>query len=370
MGDHWKGRVLFVLDPRQGYATAKIRGLIYREILNEKGWYVEYVSISSYGAELEPYRKQRDEILSMAKNFDIVYLLKVNSYSFVRKLRKSTNAKIVFDLTDALWRRNLRKGWIFLEEILELSDAVFSENEYVCEYGRRYNKNVISLAACTQTEKFLQQRNVTPPRKDDKVVIGWIGSQSTIRAIFSILQPLERLFAKYPHLELRILGCPASKLKNKLRNIRFTSLQKYSEDEMVREAILMDIGIFPAPVDIKDYRIRGALKGMIYMSAGIPAVCLNAGDATRIIEDGVNGMLVNDQAEWESKLEALIANPELRKTMGQRAQTSIQREHSLRAVGNQLADAFDQVLTLPRHINGNFSLLNKFRILLTTFVRN
>jgi glycosyltransferase involved in cell wall biosynthesis len=370
MGENRKRRVLFVLDPRQGYATAKIRGLIYCDILNANGWYVEYVSISSYGPELEQYRKQPDEILSMAKNFDVVYLLKVNSYSFVRKLRKSTNAKIVFDLTDALWRRNLRKGWIFLEEILELSDAVFSENEYVCEYGRKYNKNVISLAACTQTEKFSEQRRLTPARNDNKVVIGWIGSESTIRAIFSILQPLERLFARHSQLELRILGCAERKLRNKLRNIRFTSLPKYSEDDMIREAVLMDIGIFPAPVDIKDYRIRGALKGMIYMSAGIPAVCLNAGDATRIITDGINGMLVNNDAEWESKLEALIVNPGLRKAMGQRAQVSIEREHSLRAVGNQLSGAFDQVLTLPGHVNGKFSLLNKFKILLTTFVRN
>lgn len=370
MESSWKGKVLFVLDPRQGYATAKIRGLIYEEILNHHGWYIEYVSISSYGSELEKYRKSPEEIIKMANDFDIVYLLKVNAYGFIRNLRKRTNAKLIFDLTDALWRRNLRKSWIFLEEILQISDAIFSENEYVSEYGKRYNKHVFSLAACTQTEKFDEYRKTIAPRTDNKVILGWIGSESTKNAIFSIIRPLQQLCANYHEVELRILGCSEGILKNKLKNIRFTSLYRYSEDDMIREAVSMDVGIFPPPVDLVDYRIRGALKGMIYMSAGIPAVCFNAGDSAKIITDGINGVLVNTEDEWYTKIERLIKEPLLRKRIGQLGYESIVKDHSLSSVGSELSKAFAAVLNLPRNTYGDFSVLNKIKILTKTLVSN
>ncbi len=250
-----------------------------------------------------------------------------------------------------------------MEEILRISDAVFSENEYVCEYGRRYNEHVFSLAACTQTEKFDEFRKKRQPKSHSKVVIGWIGSETTISAILKIVNPLERLFSKYPNLELRLLGSSHKRLKNYLKNIRHSVISQYSEEDLIREALEMDIGIFPPPGDVEDYRVRGALKGMIYMSAGIPAVCLNAGDAAKMITDGLNGVLINNELEWESKIEKLIIDPELRKNIGLRAHESIVKEHSLEKVGFELSQAFSEVLKLKHKEKNPISIAQKIRIL-------
>ena len=367
-----KGKVLFVLNPKHGHATAKIRGTIYEDILNRSGWTVDYVSISSniFSPELDRYRKSEEEIIRISRLYDIVYLLKINSFNFIKKLKKETQARIVFDLTDALWRPNFRKSWIFLEEIMQMSDAVFSENEYVCGYAGRYNDHVFSLPACTQTEKFDELRKKTPKKSNGKVTIGWIGSEPTITAIYSIIKPLEKLFSKYPQLELRILGCSDPKLKRRLKNIRFSVLSEYSEADMIREALAMDIGLFPPPSDTDDYRIRGALKGMIYMSAGIPAVCLNAGDSSKMIIDGVNGILINDEKEWETKIEDLILDPTLREKMGERAYESIKQEHSLAKVGYELSRAFESVLTIKKQNEISFSFFRKLKIIVGTIISN
>ncbi|MDZ7646832.1 MAG: glycosyltransferase [Cytophagales bacterium] len=371
MEGNYKGRVLFILNPGHGNATAKIRGTIYEELLKREGWIIAFASISSdkNNPEFDKYKRSDQEIIEMAKNYDLIYLLKVNKYFLIKKIQKSTNAKIVFDLTDALWRRGFRKAWIFLEEILQLSDAIFSENEYVCEYARRFNDNVFSLAACTQTEKFEKHKQVSNKNKNNKVVIGWIGSEPTITAIYSIIKPLERLFSKHPNLELRILGCADNGIKTRLRNIRYSLVGKYSEDEMIHEAHSMDIGIFPPPGDMEDYRIRGALKGMIYMSAAIPAVCFNSGDAAKMIKDGVTGMLVNNEAEWETKIEKLVLDPNLRESMGSKAFEFIKREHSLEKVGQSLSMAFSEVLKLKRIKKKNkISSLKKIKILINTIL--
>jgi glycosyltransferase involved in cell wall biosynthesis len=370
MNGNKKGTVLFVLNPHYGPATARIRGTIYEQVLSRHGWQINYaaISTSSSSPEFDVYRKTEEEIIRLASDCDIVYLIKVNSYRFIKKIRKKTRAKLIFDLTDALWRRNFRKGWIFLEEILQICDAVFSENEYVCEYGRKYNDHVFSLPACTQTEKFDRLRKRIERRNDDKIILGWIGSEPTITAIYSILKPLRNLFAKYPNLELRILGSSDSKLKTRLKEIRYSVLCHYSEEEMMQEALAMDIGLFPPPGDIVDYRIRGALKAMIYMSAGIPAVCFNAGDSAKIITDGMNGMLVSEQSQWEQKIEKLIVDADLRKGIGQLAYQSIKKDHSLETVGSELSKALSAVLALERMEKGNISLLKKMKIISCTLL--
>ena len=366
-----KGSVLVVLHPAHGHATAKIRGTIYEAGLNREGWRVNYVSISSnrFAPELDPYRKSQKEIIAISGKYDIIYLLKVNSFSFIKKLRRQTQARIVFDLTDALWRPGFRKSWIFLEEILRISDAVFIENEYVGEYARRHNRHVFSLPACTQTEKFDEMRSETTRRPDGKVRIGWIGSDATIQSVFKIIRPLERLFAKYPQVELRLLGCNDRILKDRLNNLSYSVLSTYSEADMIREALMMDIGIFPPPSDIEDYRIRGALKGMIYMSAGIPAVCINAGDCSSLIQDGINGVLINKEEEWESKIEKLIVDPAFRVSMGERAYESIKADHSLEKVGHELSQAFDSVLNIQSEAADiRIQLFQKLKIIFLTII--
>jgi glycosyltransferase involved in cell wall biosynthesis len=251
-----------------------------------------------------------------------------------------------------------------------LCDAVFTENVIATAYAAQYNTCIVRLAACTQTEKFDEIRTVIQKRADEKVVVGWIGSDSTINAIYSIAPQLERLSAKFPQVELRLLINGKITLDERLRNIRYSTLTNYSEADMVREALTMDIGIFPSPSDLRDYEIRGALKAMIYMSAGVPAVCLNAGDAARIISDGENGMLVDHPDEWVSKIEALILNPALRESMGVKALGYIRTDHSLAAVGSALSRGLQTVLAQSNELKSGFSIFRKLQILFRSFVDN
>ena len=99
------------------------------------------------------------------------------------------------------------------------------------------------------------------------------------------------------YMELKIVGCHPEIIAEPLTNIPHSYLTSYNEEDMIREVLAMDIGLFPATSDLEDYRIRGALKGLIYMSGGIPPVCLNTGDLVNIIIDGVNGFLINSEDE-------------------------------------------------------------------------
>ena len=68
-----------------------------------------------------------------------------------------------------------------------------------------------------------------------------------------------------------------------------------------------DIGIYPLIED--QWALgKGALKAMQYMAIGIPTVATNYGTNPQVIEQEINGFLVNSKEEWVDKLEYCLEN--------------------------------------------------------------
>jgi glycosyltransferase involved in cell wall biosynthesis len=337
-GKEQKPSVLFLLDPELGHTTVQVRGLIHEELFKENGWNVEFVNVRQVS---------ENEIVEFAKNFDLVYLLKVASLALVERLKSETNCKVIFDLTDALWKPyHVKHGWQDLDAILKKADYIFSENEYICEYGRKFNA-VYSVPAVTHPEKLDKMRaSLNKSVVKEKVRIGWVGSTGTVQALLNIQDVLVAILKKYPEVELRIVGCKDNSLLAPFDGLNVTVRGDYNEQQMLEELVTFDIGIYPAPVDEEDYALRGAQKAMLYMQAGVPPVALAVGDCATIIRDGINGMLVFMKDDWMEKLERMIANPILRKQMGDRASADIGHNHSHGQVFQVLTQGFKMVASL------------------------
>jgi len=330
-------RVLIVLDVSAGRATTQVRGLRFQKAFDANQWQVEFVDATTCS---------EDQICFKARDVDAVYLVKIRSLRLVRRL-KAQRAKVVFDLTDALWKwRYRRTGWWDLEEILALSDAVFSENEYVCAYARRFNNRVISIPVCTQVERFAEVRHTSQLAPSDRIVIGWVGSPSTIAAIRNFQFVLEAVAQLHPQVELVLLGVGSERLPD-WKFVRSRTIATYDEDVMIREILAMHIGIYPPPEDIEDYRIRGAHKALLYMTGGVATVAQRAGDCELKIDDGVTGMLASNDEEWISKIGTLVESETLRTQIANAGATVVRAEHSLAHVFDELAAALTLVISTP-----------------------
>ena len=344
-----KGKILFVLEPEIGLYTNFIRGLIFKDELINRGWQIRFVGIKKSEKKQELNNVDFltiDEIACCSKEYDIVYLLKISSLSLIRKIKKKSNAKIIFDLTDALWRFNFRiGGWYDIERILQESDVIISENQYVCSYGYLYNKTVFSIPACTQIELFDQIRDTIEQKINEKIRIGWIGSPSTIQALKKMIKPIKNIYRRHKNIELRILGAPVNApILNQFSDIECVVISDYDEATMIHEVLNFDIGIFPPPGDIEDYKIRGALKGMVYMSAGVPTIFQKAGDCLNFIQDGENGIFANNPQEWEEKLESLIISEPLREKIGMNGYLTVREKHSRANIANIMDTVFMAIM--------------------------
>ncbi len=320
--------VILALGPKlpSGY----IRGLIYREYFIKNGYNVKYVNYFSnnlifrfsYLRNLHSFVKEMI-ICLMARNYDIIYMSKVQSARLLKWIKKTSRARIVFDFGDALWLP--AHAIPEFNKVFDFVDAVTTDNEYTARRINKFNINCTVVPDCPQIELFDKMRASVSKSNDGSIVLGWVGSPTTAYNLFAIWEPLEKLFIKFPNLRLRLLGVGKVPFYQWLsgargyrkgvlplfEHVRFSVLPEYTQSEMIKEVLAMDIGLFPLQ-DVEISRSRGILKASVYMSGEAVAVCSPIGQCADFIRDGQNGMLVKTQSDWEQKIELLVKDRDLR----------------------------------------------------------
>lgn len=326
-------KLLIVCDPFHGHISHKIRGLTMMAPLESMGWKVSLLNFREYNME---------GILSFALDYDFVYLIKVDSLELIQKLKQRTHAKVIFDLTDALWMPHFRKdGWGNINSILSTSDAVFCCNNYDKGYALLHNRNTFIVPSFANVTRFDELKQRAIPKSTNNIVIGWLGSVGTVYSVMNIRTPLVNLSRKFTNLYLHMIGCDRTDMSSLMKVTIFPD--GYNEDIMIYELLKTDICVFPITRSEEDYNIRGPLKTLNYMAAGIPTVSYNSGECSKIIKDGINGMLAKTNEEWENKLELLIKNPELRKKIGQNGYQIVKEKYSKERCVEILSSSLEQV---------------------------
>ena len=141
---------------------------------------------------------------------------------------------------------------------------------------------------------------------------------------------------------MRIVGAGGDLLP-RFESVRWSCRPYYNQEEMVKETLAFDIGLFPM-FHNGEGLARGTLKPMIYMSAGAAVLCENYGENPKLIQDGVNGLMAATPDEWLQKMDWLVTHTAERKAIAQRGLDTIYRQFRTEQVFARLTSAFDQVL--------------------------
>ena len=296
-------RILCLYDSYLGHASSHSRGLLFKDFYIKYGWNVQFID----------YRNSKhDEILNTINDCDAVYMIKVADIDLYKKIKSQTNTIIIFDFIDSLWTPiHQRAGWQNLNEILSLSDAVFAYNEIIANYANQFSKSIFIIPASVHPEKFKIASNSFNKDKEH-LTVGWVGSPGTVQSLTIVNEALVNISKKYKNSRFIFLGCNDISFLKYTENLNITLINDYTESIMINELIKFDVGIYPAPLDMDDYRIRGGGKAFLYMAAGVPPICHYAGGWTDEIIEEETGMLVKLESEWFEKIDKLLSNPALR----------------------------------------------------------
>lgn len=287
----------------------------------------------------------RSKDVSRFKNFSIIFIQREASFlgtSYFEKKAFPSGAKVIFDFDDSIWLEDTSPGnkkWAWIKkpakffENIKYAHAVIAGNEYLAEKARPYNKNTIVIPTTIDTEFHHPKPHL---RNKDVLTIGWSGSISTIKHFESLVRVLIRLREKYKNkIRFKVIG--EANYKNNLLEIESVS---WSEQTEVDQLNSLDIGIMPLPDD-EWTKGKCGLKGLSYMACGVATVMSNIGVNKNIIENGINGFLVNNDEEWFNTLCSLIENKELREELSTKGRETVLEKYSVNANKEKYLDVFN-----------------------------
>jgi len=285
--------------------------------------------------------------LASKNKYDIIFIQReafmTGSVFFEKRFSKS-RAKIIFDFDDAIWNLDIsdaNKKLGFLKnpsktaKIIALSDLIFAGNQYLADYAKQFNKNVMVIPTTIDTSYHEEAKG----KKEEGICIGWTGSLTTIKHFQFAVPVLEKLKIKYgDRITFKVIG--DKNYTNKNLGIAGTA---WSGETEIQELQSIDIGIMPLPDD-EWAKGKCGLKGLQYMALGIPTIMSPVGVNTEIISQGVNGFLASMEEEWLEKLQLLIENPDLRKKFKTEGRKTVEEKYSKNAWKGVILDTFNKLI--------------------------
>jgi glycosyltransferase involved in cell wall biosynthesis len=283
----------------------------------------------------------------------IFYIQRFNYHSLAPYLAHLLNKnRIILDLDDWEMRENPKyylgfypssKAHYLTREIAKRSIFCVAASRFLQRFLLQFNKKVCYLPTGVDAEVFKPSSKVL---NKDRILFSWIGTfhkKEYIENINFALDCFTALRKKYSHIYFDIVG--EGIYKNDLMKI----LTEYNDpniqfrgwippDEVPEYLTTIDSGLFPALRDNKFNRAKSPTKLFEYMAMAKPTVSTAIGEATHIIEDNKNGFLAKTEHDFINKMQRLIENKDLRQRMGQAARKYVEKEYSLKAIGEQLLE--------------------------------
>jgi len=330
-------KFLYVLIGAQ--TSSFVRGSVYKEEFKKRNIQVDYFQLNSqkltlliYSTSFYPVRLlfrilnklyfllRRYLLFKRVAKYDVIVAIKYIDSKLLKQIKFKSNALLIYDFDDAVWLK-MFFGEDELLKKLSIVDYVTSDNSYLAKFVSSYNKNSYVVNGPCQIEKFISKINNTEFKSsnlNETVILGWVGSNSTLFYLYKIYDALELIGEKYANVVLKLVGTGYDPLLiPPFEKMKVILIPEYDQNEMIKQVYSFDIGLYPLFLNQLSLG-RGSLKATIYMAGSIPTVCSSIGENEKIIQDGVNGFLADNTDEWVEKLSLLIENPTIRKEIGKK----------------------------------------------------
>lgn len=281
--------------------------------------------------------------LGLLKRFFQLFSLGKYDYVFIHReaaaigppvyewlISKVFGKKVIFDFDDAIWLHNTSssnsvisffKRYQNAENTCAWAYKVSSGNQYLADHASQFNDSVVVNPTTIDT---VNHHNQTKTYDQNKLVIGWTGTHSTIKYLEELVPLLTELEKTY---DFELLVIADQKPEFNLKSLRYLQWNKETE---IDDLLKMDVGIMPLKND-KWASGKCGFKALQYMALGIPAVVSPVGVNTRIVDHLKNGWICDSQEEWKEALVAIIQNKGKLNELSEAARTKIEEEYSVKS---------------------------------------
>jgi glycosyltransferase involved in cell wall biosynthesis len=183
------------------------------------------------------------------------------------------------------------------------------------------SQDVVVIPTCLDYEE--EQRKTYGPRSGP-LVFGWIGGTGNLVELDLVAAALERIAQEIPLRLIVISGRPYAARSLEVENVPWD--METHLDHLRR----IDIGLMPLH-DSAVSRGKCGFKLLQYMGLGVVGVATAVTINREIIDDGVNGFLVEPDDDWEPALRRVIAAESSFSEIGKAARETVLNRYSFLA---------------------------------------
>jgi len=297
-------------------------------ILYSKGKFIQKI-VGLFWAIIKRYL-----LIFKINRFDFIFIHRefspVGFPLMVWIIAKFFRKKIIFDFDDAIWISNVSKSnrlfslfkvYSNTRRIIRLSYKVSCGNDYLCEYALQYNNQVVYNPTTIDT---INLHNKIRILNNEKFIIGWTGSHSTMPYIDEVIPVIEKLEKEFP-IEFHVISDAMPDI-----HLNCLKFKKWNKDTEVEDLLSFSVGIMPLKHD-QWAEGKCGFKALQYMSLGIPALVSPVGVNTIMVDHNINGFYCRNEQEWELYLRKLIADKVLLNEISSRTQQKVKEKYSVQS---------------------------------------
>lgn len=307
------------------FMTIRFQNIVYK-----KGRVIAKFFWTAYGYW------SRIRLLFSIRKYDLTYIfLWVTPFGppFFEWLFIKRSKKVIYDIDDLVFLRGAKsyvnvfaaglKGRNKPIFLMKKANHVITCTPYLDEFVRKYNKNTTDISSTINTVKYRTRKDYRILNR--KVILGWSGSHSTAKYLYLMKPVFKKLKEEGIAFKLLVMGDATFNIDD----IEIEALP-WKEDYEVDIIRRFDIGLYPLP-DEEWVFGKSGLKALQYMAAGVPTIATAIGTNFRIIENDVNGFLVNTIEEWIGCIKDLINDEILRRRIGEKGAEIVEKKFSVNA---------------------------------------
>lgn len=320
--------------------------------LLHNGWDGSYISMRSglKSSEQQAREVMKQQVVVFHRPSDVKKLE-------LAKMLKSQGIKIVFDNDDTYkelgdnmnFKDVLAPQNAILEEFMGIADLCTTTTDFLAEEYRRKNRNVIVLPNFIDPDDW-----ETPKRnKGDKVRIGLVGSV-THNSDYAEIKPLLEKLSKDNRVQLVIMGMRnvPEEFKQKMQdeidfweslNVEWVeSVRNYKYQEALNDCRL-DVMLIPR-LDNYFNRCKSNCKFLEASMLEIPVIGQSFPDGLSPYDNNPVVRTASSLSEWETEVERLITDKELRRKLGKDAKKYVLKNYNIKDKYKLWEEAYKSIL--------------------------
>ncbi len=249
------------------------------------------------------YFKRLFSVARSADNVMIEYeLFPYLPYWVERLFLRKRSYTLNFD--DNVWDNYKNRWWLRdkYDKLVDNAAGVIVANQLLYDKVININSNCIKIPTTIDLDSFPDEGT-----KFEKFTIVWIGTPVTYKYILSHQKVFVELAKEIGYKLLIVASKQLESEKIPGVEMEFVDWSSDSEAYYLQRS---HIGVMPLDTDAFSQG-KSSFKLIQYLGAGVPLVGSKIGENNNVIQDGINGYLVDSSKDWIEKVKKLYNNPKL-----------------------------------------------------------